>query len=370
MTRREVGFLGFNLVESIRRVLMRILMRNTVFKTATLAGLFLCMLALAGAFSGITTSAHATTTAAEVGTDETKLQEFVKAAIDEYYIDTIIKNCDFTKITLPSGTSVHDLIDAQPGGVQGFLNAPAATIRAAIPLFSSLGLTRADMEKGCDFTPHRFREVFGNDPKWVSGSIYLFVMDENGRMLYNGANQSFEGTDLQAIDEGGNNVLEVITDAVEAVKGTSSGALVDYCWDDPATEDDNIDDNDPATAPGDSWKRSYVVNPFEDLGAAALTGDPVIIFGSGIYPTMGNRPSGCDGDGMANGGDGMEPMEPMEPGTVTSVSGGGCAIAAGSDSTTVLLSSNAFNLLLIVSALFFTVSFGSRAAGRRNGIRS
>ena len=46
---------------------------------------------------------------------------------------------------------------------------------------------------------------------------------------------------------------------------------------------------------------------------------------------------------------------------------GGCAIAAGSDSTP---RSNAFNLLLIVSALFLAVSFGNRAVDRRNGVRS
>ena len=77
---------------------MRVLMRNTVFKTAALAGLFLCMLALAGAFSGITTSVHATH-ADEVQT-EADLKPFVEAAIDEYYINTIIKqHCDFSQIT-------------------------------------------------------------------------------------------------------------------------------------------------------------------------------------------------------------------------------------------------------------------------------
>ena len=74
---------------------MRILMRNTVFKTAALAGLFSCMLMLAGAFSGITTSVHATH-ADEVDT-EADLEQFVKAAIDEYYINTIIKSCDFSQ---------------------------------------------------------------------------------------------------------------------------------------------------------------------------------------------------------------------------------------------------------------------------------
>ena len=69
---------------------MRILMRNTVFKTAALAGLFLCMLAFAGAFFGTTASVHAMhgfIHADAVGTDETKLKEFVEDAVDAYYID-------------------------------------------------------------------------------------------------------------------------------------------------------------------------------------------------------------------------------------------------------------------------------------------
>ena len=58
----------------------------------------------------------------------------------------------------------------------------------------------------------------------------------------------------------------------------------------------------------------------------------------------------------------------MDDGIIDSeISGGGCAIAAGSDNTP---RGNAFNLLLIVSALLFTVSFGSRAVGRRNDIGS
>ena len=61
---------------------MKILMRNTVFKTAALAGLFSCMLVLAGAFSGVTASVHAMHEgfihADEVGTDEEKLEQFVR----------------------------------------------------------------------------------------------------------------------------------------------------------------------------------------------------------------------------------------------------------------------------------------------------
>ena len=82
---------------------MRILMRNTVFKTAALAGLFSCMLALVGAFSGITASVHAMHEgfihADDVDTEAEKLKEFVEEAVDEYYIEFLIKErCDFRKL--------------------------------------------------------------------------------------------------------------------------------------------------------------------------------------------------------------------------------------------------------------------------------
>ena len=147
-----------------------------------------------------------------------------------------------------------------------------------------------------------------------------------------------------------------------------NAGIVHYCWDDPTTDSDNIEDNDPATAPGDSWKTSYVIDPFEYFGAPALSASPGVIFGSGIYPKTGNPPRGCNGNGIAGDGDEMEPTEPepTEP-MSASGSGGGCAIAGGGDSTP---GNNAFNLILIVSALLFTVSFGNRAVGRRNRVSS
>ncbi len=347
-------------------------MQNTVSKTVALAGLFLCMLVFGGAFSGITTPVHAVH-ADEVDTEE-ELKQFVEEAIDEYYINTIIKTCDFSDA--PFGPLI-----AQQG--IDLATATVDEIKGYIPLFSLVGLTsRSDIEPYCDFS-QRFDQVFGReDGDWKSGSIYLFVIDDQGKFLFHGADQSVEETVLTAVDEGGMNVRELIVDEAET---PMNNGIVHYCWDDPAVDSDNIDDNDPATAPGDSWKVSYVVDPFVYLEAPALSPSPGVIFGSGIYPKAGNPPSGCDGDGMANGGGDMDEMddmqepveEPMdEPEDVVeeamddvgdSISGGGCAVAAGSDSTP---RNDALNLLLIVSALFFAVSFGNRAVRRRNGIRS
>ncbi len=344
-------------------------MRNTVFKTAALAGLFSCVLAFAGAFSGVTTSVHAIT-ASEVDT-EAELEQFVKEAVDAYYIDLIIRMCDFSENpTITTGLETIGL---------DLATATADEIRPRIRLFSEVGInSRSGLADYCDLS-QRFDEVFGREEgDWKSGSIYLFVMDDDGTLLYHGADQSLEEERLVAVDEGGRNVRELIVDGAE--DSGNAGTVVKYCWDDPATDDDNIDDEDSTTAPGDSLKASYVVDPFEYYEAPALSASPGVIFGSAIYPGMDSEYPACDGNGMADyvaddmggdddmgGGDDDMGSGDDDMGSGGSVSGGGCAIAAGSDNAP---RSNALNLLLIVSALFLAVSFGNRAVGRRNDIRS
>lgn len=331
---------------------MRILMRNTVFKTGALAGLFSCLLAFAGAFSGITPSVHAMhgfIHAEEVGTDTANLQEFVEAAVDEYYINTIIRqHCDFSTASFAASITI-DLATAD-----------VSVIKSFIPSFPLVGLTgRSDIEPYCNFD-HRFEEVFGRgDGDWKSDSVYLFIMDENGKMLYNGANKDAEDDVIEAIDRGDRDVAQLIIDqAAKTPANPEANDLVQYCWDDPTTTDDDESNPNAMTAPGSSWKISYVVSPFAYLGAPGLAGSPSVIFGSGIYPKTGTALDGCE----IVGGEGMEPggMEPggMEREPITSVSGGGCAIVAGSDNAS---RGTTFNLLLIVSALFFTISFRRRA---------
>ncbi len=335
---------------------MRILMRNTVFKTAVLAGLFLCMLMFAGAFSGITASVHATT-AGEVGTDQAKLQEFVEAAIDEYYVNTIIKACDFTDAPFAAAIARAEV---------DLATATVEQIKPLIALFPLAGITgRSDIEPYCDFT-QRFGQIFGyEEGDWRSGSIYLFIMDDQGNMLYNGDDRSSEGMRVVAVDEGGRDVRDLIVGEAET---PSREGFVKHCWEDPDVEGDEIVDSNgdpiPEKAPGDSAKISYVVDPFQYLEAPALSPSLGIIFGSGIYPGMDNELPECDGDGMAGDMDDMDDMDDMESGPVTSVSGGGCAIAAGSDG---MPRGTAFSLLLMVAALLFSATFGNRAIGRRNG---
>ena len=367
---------------------MRILMRNTAFKTAALAGLFSCLLVLAGAFFGITASVHAMHEgfihADDVGTDEEKLKEFVEDAVDAYYIDFIIKSCDFSDA--PFAAAI-----AQAG--VDIATATVDEIKGLIPSFPLVGITsRSDIEPYCNFT-QRFDEVFdkeGNrgEGDWKSGPIYLFVINDEGRTLFHGADPSLEGKVLAAVDEGKRDVIKLIIDEAET-PSTSNPGIVEYCWDDPDVEGDEILDSNgkpiAGKAHGDSWKKSYVVDPFVYLRAPALSSSPGVIFGSSIYPDpeTGNAPSGCDGNGMADydgddmdgdgddmdgDGDDMDGDGDGIVGTVKdAVESGGCAIAAGSDRTP---QGTAFNLLLIVSALFLALSFGNRVVGRRNGVRS
>ena len=366
---------------------MRILMRNTVFKTTALAALFLCMLALVVVFFGTTDFAHATHDQAPAITadqvTEENLEEFVQGAADAYYIDLIMKHhCNFSSVAALDVPGIGMV----PGStIQNLLpNLPTATIKNYIPAFSDL-----DMTEYCDLD-HRFPEVFdGEDGNWKSGSIYLFIMNDEGEMLYHGADPSVVGTTLDVEDAGERDVLEVITDGID--DPSNPGGIVQYCWDDPTVmNDDNRDENGDlieGEAPGDSWKISYVVDPFEYLGMTPPMDSPGVIFGSGIYPkdesermllegcriVTDDEPEPMEPEPMEPEPMEPEPMEPepMEPepmddGMPTSVSGGGCAIAAGSGSTP---RNDALNLL-IVSALFLAVSFGNRAAGRRNGSSS
>ena len=352
-------------------------MRNTVFKTVALGGLFSCLLALAVVFSGITDLVHAThdetpaITADQVVT-EAELEQFVKEAADAYYIDFIMKHeCDFSSIEsleVPgfgtfSGTVINGILPTTP----------TDQIKGFIPAFADL-----DIGDYCDFS-QPFDEVFDREEgDWKSGSIYLFVMEDDGTLLFHGSDPDLENEVLQAIDADKRDVAQLIIN--KAKENPKEGGFVDYCWDDPAIEDDNVGGSDPAIAPGDSWKRNYVVDPFELLGINQPAGSSGVIFGSGIYPKTGTPPDGCKiyggmEDPMEEMEDMQEPVEEsmdepgegeMEPAMPTSVSGGGCAITAGSDSTP---RNEVLNLLLIVSALFLAVSFRRRVTSKRNGVQ-
>lgn len=327
----------------------KILMRNTVFKPLVFIVISLCVcLTLGVVFYGITASVHAIT-ASEVQT-EADLKQFVEEAIDAYYYEFILKErCDLSQLVFPEEVEElfplflksYGIEDLSPDSIRMLT---VAEMKKITSLFNNAGvknsLSVGFIWTACDLPPpSSFREVLESEEggKWRSGSIYLFVtqhMEEDPRQtfIFHGQDMQFENKDVTGLQDAyGRRVMDLAEQAAnEPVQGRTEKGFFHYCWDDPTIEHDNIEDMNPLTAPGDSWKISYVVDPFDYLGLDALPDSPRVIFGSGIYPKTGTPPSGCDGDGMAD------------------VSGGGCAIAAGSDNTPL---STVFNLLLIVFAL-------------------
>ena len=186
-----------------------------------------------------------------------------------------------------------------------------------------LAATGGDQAKAANY-----RHCFRKEP-WISGNIYMFAMTSKTLVFFNGLDPSLEGTNLYVVDSDGVNIGEEI---IKTASGTGIGGFVEYRWDDPSEEGDEVRDEYgnpiPGKTPGNSRKISYV----EGL---SFGGDAVFIIGSGIYPE--ETVSGGDDDG-------------------------GCAIAA---QTADASRSAAANLLLVVSALFAAVSLRKRPAGKR-----
>ena len=368
---------------------MKILMRSTVFSRAALAGLFSLMLAFGGVFFGITASVHAVT-AGEVGTDETKLKQFVEAAVDEYYVEFLLKeHCDLTKLdlgptltaALSTNLQAYGISDLSPASIQTL---STERVKELVRFFKSDLIQdflpeNFDMWGGCRPFPgtDSFRSAFGSgEGDWRKDPIYLFVLQYEAKgtsprqaIVFHGLGKDREGFKDGLADSpapGARMILDLTEMAAdEPVPPRTEKGFVDYCFDDPTTDDDNLpDDGDPLTASGDSWKTSYVVDPFEYLevdSPNAPSNYPRVLFGSGIYPKTGTGPEGCEIYGEE------PPTTTPPPAGGGDSGGGGCAIAAGSDGTSQGV---ALNLLLIASALFFTVSLAGRAGGRWNGIRS
>ena len=183
---------------------------------------------------------------------------------------------------------------------------------------------------------------FGNSPDTRHESIYAFVMgtDPAGTVLLNGNNFGLIGLDLQVNDDElpgeDKSIASLFRNALTGGSGEpqdGQNAFVDYRWDDPTTDEDNIDNwFKDQSVPGSSPKRSYieVANLYKDVpNSPAL----LYIFGSGVYNPAG---SGSGGGGGTSGGS----------------DDGGCAIAgAGHASQGALLG------LFLTAALVFSAAF-------------
>ena len=250
--------------------------------------------------------------------------------------------------------------------VSGFENIDLSSfsrdqIKSFIPQIASLtGMGQSlDLLSVCNaLKSSLYRPVMrSEDGPWKSGAIYLFGMDDNvdvQRVLFNGLDAQLEDKDLKLFDEAGQDVGKLIINEVRAApKG--EGVFVEYCWDDPDYEGDEVRDENgspiPGKAPGKSYKISYVVDMLDYIGLPTLPGAPKYIFGSGIYPKEGEADllSGCEFSRAGMDGSTGEPAEETSD-------DGGCTISGAGDTP----QSTTFNLFLIISALFLAVSFGKR----------
>ena len=153
-------------------------------------------------------------------------------------------------------------------------------------------------------------------PPWGQGSIYLFIME--GNTVINNANEpGLNGSVFENVfDEDGVDIWKLIKETVESEAG---GGFVEYKWDNPLTDEDNVP---PALgkSPGTSPKISYVKK-------AEVSGGGYLVFGSGIYPAQ----------------------TPPTPPTTGSDDDGGCAIAGTGDTPR----GGMLNFLLTAAVLLF-----------------
>ncbi len=116
---------------------------------------------------------------------------------------------------------------------------------------------------------------------WNHGSIYLFVVtagapNRDPIVFFNGNNPELTGAPfVNVLDEDGTDVGEII---IKAAGEHEKGGIVRYKWDNPVKGGDEV--NIPGRSPGNSLKISYV----EGVQVSLKIGNPVLIFGSGIYP--------------------------------------------------------------------------------------
>ena len=131
--------------------------------------------------------------------------------------------------------------------------------------------------------PVRLRTIFrlDNGP-WRHVSTYIYIMDEKGNVIFNGANRNIEQTNLLDNPDVGDDIARLI-----AAAKMSGGGFVDYNWEDPAIVGDGEQHGGPG---GDSPKLGYtkLVSSDKDNPSA-----PVYIFGSGVYLGPSEDDGGC-----------------------------------------------------------------------------
>ena len=120
---------------------------------------------------------------------------------------------------------------------------------------------------------------------WRSGSTYIYIMDEKGNVIFNGANRNIEHTNLLNFKDGDDPFIQRILKAARGETGFSKCVDVEgreyierenfvcYNWDDPGVEGD-----EPigGGAGGTSSKLAYTIQYKE-------TDQRIYVFGTGLY---------------------------------------------------------------------------------------
>ena len=109
---------------------------------------------------------------------------------------------------------------------------------------------------------------------WRYGSTYIYIMDDGGNVIFNGADRNIEQTNLwEFTDDDGSKVIQRIIAAAEM----PGGDFVRYNWNDP----ENPNDDPPGGGAGGSspklgYAKAVRINKGDPMS-------PVYIFGSGLY---------------------------------------------------------------------------------------
>ncbi len=201
-------------------------------------------------------------------------------------------------------------------------------VKGAIDFFES-ALTNSQIDLA------KTRKLFrAEDGPWRHVSTYIWIMDDEGNVIFNGGNRNIEQTNLL---RGQNPTLvDIIERLIEASKKTEEDErFVNYDWDDPNIEGDEA----PGGGAGGSSPKLGYVEPFPNPFNPSQT----FIFGSGLY--LGSETPETE-------------TPEMETTEMETTDDGGCAIS-GTRNTT---QGGLFNLFLVMSVLFLAVSFKRRSA--------
>ena len=141
-----------------------------------------------------------------------------------------------------------------------------------------------------EIDPVILRTVFrlDNGP-WRYVSTYIYIMDEKGNVIFNGANRDIEQTNLLNDPNVGEDIARLI-----AAAKMPGGGFVNYNWEDPAVVGDGEQHGGPG---GDSPKLGYTKLHSSDKDDPSAS---VYIFGSGIYLGPSEDDGGCAISGTAN----------------------------------------------------------------------